>query len=255
LGSNLNITPKRLTLARGQRTATAHIFNRGAAPATFEISLVDRVMLESGEIRAAADSADEAATARLASARDMIMVSPRRVTLAPGKGQTIRIRVTAPAGVSAAEYRTHLTVTTLPPPGLGLTAENAAARRAGQLSFHVHSVFGVSIPIIVRPQAVTAQGEIRNVRLARGGTSPAALMFDLVRTGTGSLFGNVDVRARGKARLGGALGLGVYPEIAQRSVSIPLQRVPASGEELEIAFTDDDIKPGRVAARTTFRVP
>lgn len=250
---NLNITPKRLTFVRGQRTATAHIFNRGDAPATFDISLVDRVMLENGEIRPAAEAAADPAAARLASAREMIVVSPRRVTLAPGRGQTIRIRVNAPAGGEAAEYRTHLTVTTLPPPRVGLTAEDAAARREGQLSFHVNSVFGVSIPLIVRPQAVTADGAIRNVRLAAG--DRPALTFELARTGTASLFGNVEVRSRTRGRLGNALGLGVYTEIGHRVISVPLQRVPARGEELEIAFTDDDVTPGRAVARTTFRVP
>lgn len=258
---NLNITPKRLTLTRGQRTASAHIFNRGDAPATFDISLVDRVMLESGEIKPAAEVAGSPSALALRSARDMIIVSPRRVTLAPGRGQTIRIRVTAPAGAAASEYRTHLTVTTLPPPGVGLTAADAAARGANQLSFRVNSVFGVSIPVIVRPQPVTAEGEIRNVRLVRaerpgpGGAAAAALMFDLARTGTASLFGNVEVRSRAQGRMGHALGLGVYAEIGQRSVSVPLQRLPASGEVLEVAFTDDDIAPGRVVARTTFRVP
>lgn len=258
---NLNITPKRLTLARGQRTATAHIFNRGTAPATFDITLVDRVMTESGDIRPAADPAADPALQALRSAREMIVVSPRRVTLAPGKGQTIRIRVTAPAGASVPEYRTHLTVTALPPPAVGLTAEDAAARRAGQLSVRVNSVFGVSIPVIIRPGAVTAEGEIRNVQVNRAPRSradaplPAALSFDLARTGTGSLFGNVEVRSRAGGRIGNALGLGVYTEIGRRRISIPLQRMPASGEELEIAFTDDDVAPGRIVARTTFRVP
>lgn len=248
---NLNITPKRLTLARGQRTAIAHIFNRGDAPATFDITLVDRVMTESGEILPAGDGA---AAAGLHSAREMIVVSPRRVTLAPGKGQTIRLRVIAPAHASVAEYRTHLTVTTLPPPAAGLTAEDAAARRAGQLSVRVNSVFGVSIPVIVRPGTVTVAGEIRNVRVGPAATG-TALQFDLARTGTGSLFGNVEVRSRIGGRLGNAIGLGVYTEIGRRSVRIPLQRSPLRGEELEIAFTDDDAAPGRIVAKTTFRVP
>jgi hypothetical protein len=249
---NLNITPKRLTLARGQRTAIAHIFNRGDTTATFDITLVDRVMTESGEIVPAGEAA--AASAGLHSAREMIVVSPRRVTLAPGKGQTIRLRVIAPAHASVPEYRTHLTVTTLPPPTAGLTAEDAAARRAGQLSVRVNSVFGVSIPVIVRPGAVTAAGEIRNVRVGPNAAAPA-LHFDLARTGTGSLFGNVEIRSRTRGRLGNAIGLGVYTEIGKRSVRIPLQRSPLSGEELEIAFTDDDTAPGRLLAKTTYRVP
>lgn len=265
---NLNITPKRLVLGRGQRSGTVYIFNRGAAPATFDITLVDRVMLPNGEIRPVSDGGADlqfrSAADRLHSARGMIVAAPRRVTLQPGRGQTVRIRVQPVAGGSASEYRSHLTVTTLPPADFGLTAEDAAARSSNQLSFRVNSVFGVSIPVIIRPGAASAEGAIRDVRLTYADVSAdgprprqqtAMLVFDLARTGTSSLFGNVEIRSRGRGRIGLARGLGVYTEIDQRTVAIPLQRLPAAGEELDVTFADDDGTPGRVIARASFRVP
>jgi hypothetical protein len=67
--------------------------------------------------------------------------------------------------------------------------------------------------------------------------------------------GNVAVQSAGgrvRNALGLARGIGVYPEIDRRSIQIPLRRVPSSGEQLEIIFTDDDSSPGRVIARSTF---
>jgi P pilus assembly chaperone PapD len=266
-GVNLNITPKRLTFARGQRSATVYIYNRGDAAATFDISMIDRVMLPSGDIRPAEDAAVDpqvnSSILRLKSAQTMVVVSPRRATLQPGKGQTIRIRVTPPAGGEAAEYRSHLTVATVPPRDFGFTAENAAAGRPDQLSFRVNSVFGVSIPIIIRTGSAEAEGKIRNLRLTYLDLSPdglvppkrtAVVMFELARAGASSLYGNIEVRSR-KEQLGLARGLGVYPEIDQRTVSIPLRRSPTEGELLEVTFTDDDASPGRIVTKTTFNAP
>jgi len=262
---NLNITPKRLVLDRGTRAGTVYIFNQGNAPATFDIALVERVMLPNGEIKAVAETRGDPQlqpiVARLASAQPMLVATPRRATLAPGRGQTIRIRAMQPAS-GAGEYRTHLTVTTVPPRESGVTAEQAQIQASGQLSFRISSVFGLSIPIIVRPGPVDVRGAIDNARLTTADLSPdgvapavptPVLRLDVARLGANSMFGNVEVRSvRGRERevLGLARGIGVYPEIDRRTMQIPLRRAPRAGEQLEIVFTDDDSSPGRVIARS-----
>jgi P pilus assembly chaperone PapD len=260
---NLNITPKRLILDKGNRSGSVYIFNQGTVPATFDISLVERVMLPSGEIKALAEARTEPElqpiASKLASAQNLLVATPRRVTLAPGKGQTIRVRATPPADASG-EYRTHLTVTTVPPRDAGITADQAQAGVPGQLSFQITSVFGLSIPVIVRPGAADVRGEIENMRLAYADISPdgvsspvrtPVVRFDVRRVGANSLFGNVAVQgARGKDPIGLARGIGVYPEIDRRSIQIPLRRAPSAGEKLEIIYTDDDSSPGRVIARS-----
>jgi len=271
VGVNLNITPKRLTFDRNTRAATVYIFNQGSTPATFDISVADRVMLSNGDLRAVADvegtAEGKASISRLNSAKPLVIATPRRAVLAPGKGQTIRIRVTPPPASSAiGEYRSHLTVTTIPPRDTGITAEQASNRRSNELSFRVQTVFGLSIPVIVRPAAVDVQARIENVRMAYADISPDGvapprrtplLTFDLVRNGKNSLFGNLEVKSASvseKAPLGIARGIGVYPEIDRRAVRIPLHRTPRAGEQLGITFTDDDSKPGSVTARSSFTV-
>lgn len=270
VGVNLNITPKRLTFDRNTRSATVYIYNQGTTAATFDISVVDRVMLPTGEIRPLADLAEDPAmkpyTDRLHSARTLVLATPRRATLAPGKGQTIRIRATQPSGetANAAEYRSHLTVTTIPPRSTGLTAEEAASVRPDQLSFRVQSVFGLSIPVIIRPGEIDARAAIENPSIDFADLSPdgvaaarrtALLNFDIVRSGANSLFGNIEIRSNDPGQrepLGLARGIGVYPEIDRRSIRIPLQRAPRPGEQLDIVFIDDDAKPGSVIARSSF---
>ncbi len=275
VGANLNISPKRVTFDRADRTATVYVFNQGTAPATFDIALVDRVMLPDGQIMAVTEAQthpeDKDTLDKLKSAQGMLVATPRRATLEPGKGQTIRIRAapTVNGGAPAnGEYRTHLTVTTIPPRDIGLTAEQAAALNPQELRFQINSVFGLSIPVILRVGAADVRGDIQSVKLSTQNVSPdgvappkptAVLSFQLVRVGPNSLFGNIEVRGS-KDRptadpLGAARGIGVYPEIDRRQVQLPLRRAPQPGEQLEISFKDDDTAPGRLVAKTTFNTP
>lgn len=254
---NLNITPRRVTLDRQTRTATVYIFNQGDTAMTFNVALVDRIMLPSGEIRAAADAAEtpeiQPYADRLRSAADFVVATPRRITLAPGSGQTVRLRANPPPDTDAGEYRTHLTVTSIPPPDAGLTAEQAASEAAGELVFRIQSIFGLSIPVIVRTGPPDVAARIENVALVQTDEAEPALGFEVVRGGASSVFGNIEIHGSGESEpLGVARGLGVYPEIERRSAQIVLRRAPRPGETLNIVFTDDDTDPGRELARASF---
>jgi hypothetical protein len=263
VGANLNITPRRVTFSRNDRSATVTVFNQGTTPTTVDIALVDRLMLPNGQIMpvAEADAKPElkAELDRVKSAKAMILMTPRRAVLAPGKSQTIRLRLAAEAD-PAIEYRTHLTVTTVPPRDVGLTAEQAASGSGNQLRFIINSAFGLSIPLIVRAGDADVRAGIENARLDYADISPDGVApprrtpvidFDLVRQGASSLYGNVEIQgAKGGDPLGVVRGVGVYTEIDRRSIQVPLSRAPNPGEPLEVTFTDDDTSPGKVLART-----
>jgi P pilus assembly chaperone PapD len=266
-GAFLNITPKRITFDRAHRNGVVFLLNQGAAPVTVDIALVDRVMLPDGQIAPVDDAnrADEVkgVAAGLKSARDLLQVSPRRVTLQPGRPQTVRVRLSTLPDAAAGEHRSHLTVMTLPPPDTGVTAESAASgASSSELRFRITAVYGLSIPLIVRPTdpqvAATLEGaRVEYADTPGDGRNPArrtaVVAFDVVRGGASSVYGNFEVRvvggAKGAEPLGMARGVGVYPEIARRVVRIPLSRAPAPGERLEVTFTDDDTSPGKVLAK------
>lgn len=258
----LNITPKRLTFDRTQRNGTVFLLNQGSGPVTVDIALIDRVMLPDGQIAPVSDAAQrpdvKSVADSLKSARDLLQVSPRRVTLMPGRPQTVRVRLSTLPDAAAGEHRSHLTVTTLPPPDTGVTAESAATGgQPNELRFQITAVYGLSIPLIVRPSDAQVGATLEGARIEYADGAEAArtalVALDVVRGGTSSVYGNFEVRVVGAAKgaepLGVARGVGVYPEISRRAVRIPLTRAPAPGERLEVTFTDDDTSPGKVLAK------
>ncbi|WP_293677258.1 hypothetical protein [uncultured Phenylobacterium sp.] len=267
LNAFLNITPKRLTFDGRRRIGSIVLLNQGTEPVTVDVALIDRVMLTDGQILAVDDAAGRAdgrtATSQLKSAKALLQLSPRRATLQPGRPQTVRVRLATLPGAADGEHRSHLTVTTLPPRDTGSTAEAAAAGRTdNELSFQITAIYGLSIPIIVRPAEPDVRATLEGARVEfaaapgdgrvpRGPT--AVLALDLVRGGASSVYGNFEVRVVGEKKgsepLGLARGVGVYPEIPRRVVRIPLSRAPAAGERLEVTFTDDDTSPGKVLAK------
>ncbi|MBX3482264.1 hypothetical protein [Phenylobacterium sp.] len=265
-GAFINITPKRITFDRGRRIGTVFLVNQGREPITVDIAMIDRVMLPDGQIFALDDAVQredaKAVAAQVKSARDLLQLSPRRVTLQPNRPQTVRIRLATLPDAAGGERRSHLTITTLPPRDTGATPEQAANPARNELSFQITAVYGISIPVIVRPADPDVSATLQGVRLEFAEASPdgraeprrtAVVALDLVRGGASSVYGNFEVRVAGAKKdaepLGLARGVAVYPEVARRAVRIPLSRAPAPGETLEVTFTDDDTSPGKVLAK------
>ena len=272
VAANLNINPKRMAFDRVGKSAAIYVFNQGGAAGAFDVKLIDRVMLPDGQIVPVSEAETKPElkdlVARLKSAREMVVVTPRRVSLPGNTGQTLRIRASASSDLGPGEYRTHLTVTAIPPADIGVTAEQAAAQREGQLSFRVNSVLGLSIPVIIRVGPIDVRAGVENAKLSvedvattpgRPAVKTSILTFELVRVGANSLFGDIEVRGakeRGdKEPLGAVRGIGVYPEIDRRFVKIALRRVPATGEQIEIIFRDDDTSPGKQLSKVTIPAP
>jgi hypothetical protein len=272
--ANINITPRRVVFDSNKRTEAVYVFNQGTAPVTVDVALVDNVMLPSGEIVPLAQlehrsPSDRAVGGRLRSARDFLLATPTRMVLQPGKGRTIRLRASLPSEAgSGAEWRSHLTVTTVPTPDAGVTAETAAgAAGSSELGFRIQSVFGISIPLIMRDGPILATAAISDMKieLLDAPSGPAGelrrvpvLTFALTRAGSNSIFGNLEAKSdatNAKELIGFIRGLAVYPEIDGRRVAMPLTRMPRSGETVTVSFVSDDPQLGNVRTSGTLTVP
>jgi len=264
-GASVNLTPKRVTFDRPGKSATVSIASTGGTGG-FDVEMIDRVMLPDGQIVPLSQAKGPEA-ARLKSAKPYLVLTPRRIRMTPGVGQAIRIRAAATTTLAPGEYRTHLTVTGIPPADTGLTAEQAAAQSEGRLAFRINSVLAISIPVILRVGPIDVRAAIEHPAIdfedisTDGRAKPvrtAVLKFDLVRQGANSLFGDIEVRGskkQGDVPIGAVRGIGVYPEIERRQVRIVLTRIPASGEQIDVQFRDDDTAPGAILSKASLAAP
>ena len=211
---DLLVAPTRVILD-GSRGAEVVLNNIGSAPATYRISLEIKRMTAEGGLD---EIAEEDVTPSERAALDMIVFSPRRVTLPPNQPQVVRVGVRVPEGLPPGEYRAHMLFRAMPD---AVPAAAAGAKPAGGgVSIALTPIYGITIPVIVRVGDLGAAAAIGDAWVSEGADGPA-FNFDLSRTGSRSVYGDIKVTRPGVAEpLLVARGIAVYPEVTQRKVSL-----------------------------------
>lgn len=226
--ASVSVAPSRIVLEGRTFAATVYLTNRGDETRTYRIGLAKLRMLESGRV-VPVDDGEE--TGDLF-ANDLIRFSPRRCVIPPGGSQTIRLLVRRPRGdrPQNAEYRTHLSLRTIPdtPELEEITREAEPAEESDQMSVRAVATVETLVPVIVRFGRLQAEPGIEGVDLDLG---PEPLVsFRLTREGDRSLYGDlrfVHVDDRGdESELGVVRGLAVYTPLTRREVAFPLDVPP-----------------------------
>jgi hypothetical protein len=219
--AQLMVYPTRLVLESNQRSGQLEIVNNSSRTVTYRITLVNRRMDENGRFMAA-----ESAAAGELFADGMLSYSPRRVTLAAGAGQVIRLMTRKPADLAAGEYRSHLLFSEQAEP----TGQNSAqppAEGAADIGVSLTALVGISIPVIMRVGETAATVTLGNLALSSAAADQqASLAVDVQRSGTQSCYGDLSASftpAGGVALVIGRVnGVAVYTPNALRHVTIPL---------------------------------
>lgn len=210
---DLLVAPTRLVLD-GARGSEVVLNNIGAEPATYRVSLELRRMTKDGKL---IDVTEPNAAEK--AALDMIAYAPRRVTLQPNQPQAIRVGVRLPEALADGEYRVHMLFRAIPD---AKPAAPAQITRIDGVAIALTPIYGVTIPVIVRAGALDAKAGIANARIVDQG-GKQAISFDISRTGTRSVFGEVRVTKPGAGDpVIVARGVAVYPEVDSRTVTLPV---------------------------------
>lgn len=214
---DLLVAPTRIVL-NGSRGAEIVLSNIGDDVATYRVSVELRRMKEDGTLEDVAAANDREKTAQ-----NMILYAPRRVTIAPGQPQTIRISARAPAGLADGEYRAHLLFRAVPKP----RAVTPPTEVKG-IAFELIPIYGVTIPVVIRMGNLQAKVGIANVQLTRQEGKPAVAL-ELSRAGDRSVFGDVRVFKAGiKDPIAVQRGVAVYTEVGTRRLVIPVNPAHAA---------------------------
>lgn len=210
---DLLVAPTRLVLD-GRSGSEIILSNIGDAPATYRVTVELRRMTPEGKLEEV-----QSPTATDKIVQDMIMYSPRRVTLLPNQPQSIRIAARAPQGLADGEYRVHLLFRAIPPARPAAEVQGEAPKG---LSFAITPIYGVTIPVIVRLGQLAVEAGIANVQLAQQ-DGKKAISLDLIRSGKRSTFGEVRVLKAGvKEPIAIQRAVAVYTDIGTRKVVVPV---------------------------------
>lgn len=208
---DLLVAPTRIVLD-GRRGTEIILNNIGDDVATYRVSVELRRMTPEGRL---VDVENPSAAEQ--AAQEMILYSPRRVTLPPNQPQTIRLNARAPEGIADGEYRVHMLFRAVPPPRPAVTPQKIEG-----VAFQLTPIYGVTIPVIVRLGNLEAKAGLANIRKVTDGGKPA-IALDISRSGARSTFGEIRVLKAGISDpIAIVRGVAVYTELGQRSVSVPI---------------------------------
>lgn len=260
---DVNLYPKRVVIDQRSRVASIGLFNRTGNTGDYDITITDMMMSPDGRLVDLTSVTDEAQRAQVKAASTMLRWSPHRVSLPPNEAQTVRIMSRIPPDLPPGEYRAHFTAVAVPADaGTGLSIESAVgSTKPDQIGVRIVPRFGISIPVILRVGETTLSTGFTGFGLTQLPDGRRAVAITITRQGTRSAFGDISIAVAGsKKPIAEIKGIGVYTEINQRAVQIPLDpatdmRLLAPGARVTVTYTDDDATPGKILARQEFAVP
>jgi hypothetical protein len=261
---DINLYPKRVVISDRARTGNVGIYNKSATAGDYTITVADMAMTPDGRLVETASILDtDPAKARIKGAADLLRWSPHRFTLPGNESQVVRLMARVAPDLPPGEYRTHFSVIAVPPLDDGLTIDQAAGGdKAGDgIGVRIIPRFGISIPVIIRVGETTLTSGLKDLAVVTAPTGQRLIRLTITRSGTRSSFGDITVTAAGTSKPVALIrGIGVYTEIDERTVLIPVDRTvdarfTTAGARLTATYVDDDHAPGKTLARADFTVP
>lgn len=256
--AELSLFPTRIVMERNQRAAQVELMNRGSAPETYRIGLVNRRMTAEGDIVVAeSPQPDE----RFAD--EMLRFSPRQVTIPPGQSQVVRILLRKPAELPDGEYRSHLQFDRVEDTSAATSVEAVGSASAQGIGVVIRTLVGASIPVIVRHGATQARVALADLALeSRAGSPVPLLALQLQRQGNRSVYGDLSVSftpAGGKpVEVAKAGGVAVYVPNALRRARLPLELpkgLTLSDGVLQVSYRERAEAGGALLAEAQLRLP
>lgn len=244
----LVVNPKRIVFNKEDRILEVMISNRGEKEASYRISMVNKKMLENGQLELTEDSPAEGEFW----ASDVVRYSPRKIVLAPRESQKIRLMSRLKADAKDGEYRSHLLIQQEPDMSPPVNAGQANAP-AGSLGIQVKAVFGVSIPVILRKGNLEATNSLSDPEIIKVGEN-TFLQVKVNRTGNKSIMGTLKIFS-GDQMVGLLKGVSVYLSTPHRIVQVQIGSEFANsiiGKPLRVVFDSEAEYEDAAKAEVTF---
>jgi P pilus assembly chaperone PapD len=255
----LQVLPTRVVFEGRTRSAQVSLINQGTETAIYRISFKNMRMTESGGY----EDIKEPLPGEIF-AKDFIRYSPRRVEIAPGASQTVRLLLRKNSDLPPGEYRSHMLFRSVPPKNSGKDIESLASDDQ-QLKISLVPVFGITIPVIVRHGKISATAKLEDLKVypSEKKVEDSILSLRIDRQGTRSLFGDLSVKftpenSGDTLEVGRLNGIAVFTPNNSRKLNFKL--TPPKGIELKrgtitVAYNMNDGDGNKVLAEKQLNLP
>lgn len=244
--ADLLITPTRVVFNEGDRFAVVTLVNPGDKSQTYEMGWRFFRMQEEGDAYKPTDKSitDFDVTKH-------IMFTPRRVTLAAGAKQKVRLRLSRPEGIPPGDYRGHFEFASVG----GGESEKVLPKGAKAASVSIN--VGYTIPVVLRVGQPDVKISIDRIKFERNKIS-GRLEVSVPLLRSGGAFGGMGhlflthVTPDGKEEVVGEIGnANIYPEVLRRVYQVPLTKDIVGGK-LKVVLYHYDTNNRYVLAQQEF---
>ncbi len=218
------VAPTRIVLENGAHFASLTLKNVGDAAGRYAVELLDTHMNDNGEIQIF-----EKGEKGENSAKDLISISPRTITLKQDEFQTIRILVKNTNDLPDGEYRSHIRIKITEPDLNPLTnAPNLANDQKGTAV--VPKIYvSTFVPLIIRKGQTAYNVTIAEAKLQSGAEKPQIKMVFNI-SGNRSVIGDLHAIFTGRdgkdIEIGKLEGFTTYREVTKRNYALTLDVPP-----------------------------
>jgi fimbrial chaperone protein len=252
--ADLTITPWRVVFGAHDRSAVVQLINISDRTNTYRMGWTLLKAEPDGKYRYVPATKDSDKDPH--SVENMVIFTPRQVTIEPHGVQVIRLSLRRPADLPPGEYRAHMTLTRM---AKAERPEQDPNAKSMDLSMNVNLSF--SIPIIVR------QGEDKDLKVAL--THPqlkqegkaSGLRLDLTRVaGKFSSYGTIRAfwtPPKGSEEMIGEMtNIALYPELKTRHIEVPIMTKynNIAGGKIRVVYEGKYESEGKTWDEETFPV-
>jgi hypothetical protein len=245
---NLLITPRRIVFEGSKRSMDVNLANTGQDTAIYAISIVQVRMKDDGGF----ENVTEPDPGQRFADR-YIRFFPRTVTLPPNEAQTLKIQIVRSNELTEGEYRSHFYFRAVPK--VRALGEDVPIVDSTTISVNITSIFGITIPVIIRSGTSTTQVSLTDPSFEFVNDTIPSLGFVFNRTGNMSIYGDITVDhvsiQGNKTRVGTANGVAIYTPNPIRKFRFNLKKVPGidynSGKLIITYSSASDVKPAKYA--------
>jgi P pilus assembly chaperone PapD len=245
---NLLVTPRRVVFDGTKKSIDLNLANTGQDTAIYAITLVQIRMKEDGsfETISTPDPGQNFAD-------QYIRFFPRLVELPPNEAQVVKVQLVKTNQLAPGEYRSHFYFRSVPKAKpLG---EVEAAKDTNSISVSLTSIFGITIPAIIRIGESNTKVTLSDLSFKIVNDTIPRLTLAFNRTGNMSAYGDLAVDHISKqgviTRVGIANGIAVYTPNLIRRFQFNLKKVTGidykSGTLRIVYSAPSDVKPARYA--------